>query len=303
MRAGVIGLGMLGGAVAARLCGAGQEVRAFNRTKAKAMELEGTGIAICGTPAQVARDSDLVITCVRDAGAIRDVSFGKHGIVHGAHEGLVVADMSTITPSESRAITAEFARHGITKIDVPVMGGPDAAAEGRLVMMVSGDRDAFERHRDTLGIVASKSHHIGGPGDAHATKLAMNLQITMLALGLSEGIALAQASGVGAEAFLGVLNSTYFKTGMSEKKAYRMARGECKATFTLENLAKDIGAMGRAASELGLELPMVSKAGELYGDAIKAGLGGLDYTGIIQHIRGINGAYPRGHGSTARRRP
>ena len=116
----------------------------------------------------------------------------------------------------------------------------------------------------------------------------MNLQITMLALSLSEGITLVKKSNVDPKIFLEVLNSTYFKTGMSENKAFKMIEGKYDATFTLANLKKDITTMTNASMNLGIELPMITKAEEIYENAMKEGLGDLDYTGIIQHIKKIN---------------
>jgi len=125
-------------------------------------------------------------------------------------------------------------------------------------------------------------------GVAHSVKLAMNLQITMLALALSEGITLLKKSNVDPKIFLEILNSTYFKTGMSEKKAYKMIEGNYDATFTLANLKKDISTMTNTAKSLNIELPMISKAEEVYENAINEGLGDIDYTGIIEYIKKIN---------------
>ena len=116
----------------------------------------------------------------------------------------------------------------------------------------------------------------------------MNLQITMLALSLSEGITLLKKANVDPKIFLEVLNSTYFKTGMSQNKAFKMIEGNYNATFTLANLKKDITTMTNAAKDLGIELPMISKAEEIYKNAINEGLGDLDYTGIIEYIKKIN---------------
>ena len=129
---------------------------------------------------------------------------------------------------------------------------------------------------------------MGENGVANSIKLAMNLQITMLAFALSEGITLVKKSGVDPKIFLEILNSTYFKTGMSEKKAYKMIEGKYDATFTLSNLKKDITTMTNAAKSLGVELPMIRKAEEVYENAIKEGFGDIDYTGIIEYLKKIN---------------
>lgn len=293
MRVGIVGLGMLGCAVAAHLLDVGFDVAAYNRTGARTSAARAAGARVMASPMDVASGSDIVITVVRDADAVQDVSFGSRGIAEGAHEGLVVADMSTIDPAESADMAARFRKYGIEKIDIPVMGGPNVAVSGDLVMMASGSADAFSRCREVLDAIASRVFFLGESGVAHSVKLAMNLQITMLALALSEGITFVRKSGVDPKKFLQVLNSTYFKTGMSEKKAYGMIDGKQDATFTLANLKKDISTVTRAAKSMGIDLPMIARAEEVYGDAVRCGLGEMDYTGIIRHIEKPDGADPK----------
>ncbi len=286
---GIIGLGMLGNAVASHLLDSGFQITAYNRTKEKTLDLQRKGAIIAESPKEVAKNSELVITIVKDANAVKQVSFEKNGITDGSHEKLIVADMSTIDPIESKKISKEFQEeHGIIKLDIPVMGGPNVAISGDLVMMVSGNKESFDNCKDVFNIIANKIFFLGESGIAHSVKLAMNLQITMLALALSEGITLVKKSNVDPKIFLEILNSTYFKTGMSENKAYKMIEGKYDATFTLSNLKKDITTITNAAKSLGIELPMITKAEEVYGNAIKEGLGDIDYTGIIEHIKKIN---------------
>ncbi len=288
IKVGIIGLGMLGNAVALHLLDLDFKVTAYNRTKEKTEEVKKKGAKIATSPKEVAENSDLVIIVVKDANAVKEISFEKNGIVDGKHEKLIVADMSTIGPSESKNIWEEFQKHNINKLDIPVMGGPNVAITGELVMMVSGDKESFEYCKNVFDSIANKVFFLGEKGIAHTVKLAMNLQITMLALALSEGITLVKKANVDPRIFLEILNSTYFKTGMSEKKAYKMIDGKYDATFTLANLKKDITTMTNTAKSLGIELPMIKKAEEVYENAIKEGFGEIDYTGIIEYIKKIN---------------
>ena len=285
---GIIGTGMLGNAVASHLLESGFEVTVFNRTKEKMQMLKDKGANILTSPKEIAENSDLVIIIIKDANAVRQVSFEKNGIIEGNHEGLVIADMSTIDPLESKKISEKFTEYDISKLDIPVMGGPNVAISGDLVMMASGDKESFDKCKEVFSIIANKVFFLGESGVAHSVKLAMNLQITMLALALSEGITLVKKSGVDPKIFLEILNSTYFKTGMSEKKAYQMIEGKYDITFTLANLKKDITTMTSTAKSLGIKLPMISKAEEVYDNAIKEGFAETDYTGIIEYIKKIN---------------
>lgn len=288
MKVGIIGLGMLGKAVATHLSDSGFEITAYNRTKDKTVQIRKKGVKIVNSPKEVAENSEIIITIVKDADAVREVSFEKDGIIEGNHESLIVADMSTIDPLESKKITEEFLQKGIDKLDIPVMGGPNVAIRGDLVMMVSGNKEKYHICKKIFETIAKKVFFLGEKGVAHSVKLAMNLQITMLALSLSEGITLLEKDGVDPKIFLEILNSTYFKTGMSEKKAYKMIDEKYDATFTLANLKKDISIMTSTAESLNLNLPMIKKAEEVYDNAVKEGLGEIDYTGIIEYIKRIN---------------
>ena len=288
MRIGIIGIGMLGNAVALHLLNSGLDVTVYNRTKGKTVEVEQKGAKIAASPKIMAKNVELVITIVKDAAAVREVIFGKDGIVESKNEKLIVADMSTIDPVESKKISKELQQHQIQKLEIPVMGGPNVAINGELVMMASGEKNSFDHCRKIFEKIASKIFFLGEQGVANSIKLAMNLQITMLALALSEGITFVKKANVDPKIFLEVLNSTYFKTGMSEKKAFKMIDGNYDATFTLANLKKDITTITNASKELEIKLPMITKAEEIYENAIKEGLGDRDYTEIIEYIKKIN---------------
>jgi 3-hydroxyisobutyrate dehydrogenase len=288
MKIGIIGIGMLGEAVAENLLNLGYDISVYNRTKEKARGVEIKGATVMSSPKAVAENTELVIIIVKDAVAVREVSFGKNGIIESTNKKLIVADMSTIDSVESKNIANEFQRNKIQKLEIPVMGGPNVAITGKLVMMVSGPKTSFDYCKEIFDKIANKVFFLGEQGTANSIKLAMNLQITMLALSLSEGITLVEKSKVDPKIFLKVLNSTYFKTGMSENKAFKMINGDYDATFTMANLKKDITTMTNTAKELGIKLPMISKAEEIYENAINEGLGNLDYTRIIEYIKKIN---------------
>ena len=288
MKIGIIGIGMLGEAVAENLLNLGYDISVYNRTIEKTRGVKIKGATVMSSPKAVAENTELVIIIVKDAIAVREVSFGKNGIIESGNKKLIVADMSTIDSVESKNIANEFQQNKIQKLEIPVMGGPNVAITGKLVMMASGPKTSFDYCKEIFDKIANKVFFLGEQGTANSIKLAMNLQITMLALSLSEGITLVEKSKVDPKIFLKVLNSTYFKTGMSENKAFKMINGDYDATFTMANLKKDITTMTNTAKELGIKLPMISKAEEIYENAINEGLGNLDYTKIIEYIKKIN---------------
>ncbi|MGH9934035.1 MAG: NAD(P)-dependent oxidoreductase, partial [Nitrososphaerales archaeon] len=129
-RVGLIGTGMMGKAIATRLLKSGYKITVYNRTKEKAESLKALGALVADTPMQVAKNSDLVMTVVKDAPAVEQIAFGEKGIIHARHDGLVLADVSTINPVSSRAIAKRLEENGITMLDTPVMGGPRLAEQG-----------------------------------------------------------------------------------------------------------------------------------------------------------------------------
>lgn len=285
MKVGIVGTGLLGNAVGLNILKKGHALTAYNRTKSKTTQLAENGAKIVDTPKEVAENSEILFTIVKNADAVRKVAFGDSCIACGKHDGLIVADMSTINPIDSKEIAKEFQKHHISFLDTPVMGGPNVAISGDLVMMVGGDKAVFEKYREIFDVIAKNVFYLGKNGTAHAVKLAMNLQISLLALALSEGIILARGASVDPEIFLKILNSTYFKTGMSENKAYKMIKDSFEPTFTLENLKKDLDTINQAAKAYGLSLPIAQKANEIYQRAVDAGFGNIDYTGILSYLK------------------
>lgn len=285
---GLVGTGMLGEAVGLHLLESGHSLTAYNRTKSKTASLEKNGATIADTPKNVAESSELVITCVKDADAVGQILFGQNGIVAGKHEGLTVVEMSTINPNNAIQNSKRLSAEGISSLEIPVMGGPNVAIDGKLVLMVSGNKDVFDKYKQVFDTIANKTFFLGKSGSAHSIKIAMNLQISLLALALAEGITLTKKAGFDPEKFLEVLNSTYFKTGMSENKAHKMIRDEFEPTFTLKNLQKDLGIITEAAKDFGAVLPMAERANEIYRDAIDAGFGEIDYTGILAYIKKLS---------------
>ena len=288
VKIGIIGTGMLGEAVGLHLLDSGYSVSVYNRTKSKAKNLEEKGAHVAEIPSVVAKSSDLIITCVKDADAVKQVLFGQDGVVSGKHDDMTVADMSTINPNAAKEISKKLHDEGIKSIEIPVMGGPNVAIDGKLMLMASGDKESFERFSQVFNTIANKTFFLGESGSAHSIKLAMNLQISLLALSLSEGIMLTKKAGFDPEIFLEILNSTYFSTGMSQNKAYKMIKDEYQPTFTLKNMKKDLDTIIASAKDFDAKLPIAERANEIYKQALDAGFGEIDYTGILAYIKKLS---------------
>ncbi|MCY3853732.1 MAG: NAD(P)-dependent oxidoreductase [Thaumarchaeota archaeon] len=281
---GIIGTGMLGCAICKRLLKLGFKLTVYNRTKSKADNLVKLGATIANTPKDIALNSNVILTVVTDSHSVNSISFGKNGIVFGKHKGLVVFDISTINPIHSIKIAQKFSKYNIEMLDAPVMGGPNVAVNGKLIMMISGKKKIYEKYKQILNCIANKTFYLGKYGTSHLIKLALNIQIAFLAVSISEGILLTKKSSIDPKLFLHILNSTYFKTGISENKAYKMIDNSFQPTFTLKNLKKDLDTVISTAHSLNLKLPITKNINNLYKNAFNSGFGELDYTGIFKYL-------------------
>ena len=163
---GIVGTGMLGEAVGLHLLDVGYEVNIFNRTKEKMKKLKERGASVADSPKHIAEISDLVITVVKDADAVKEMVFGDMGIMAGRHEGMCIADMSTINPNSTREISKQVEQYGIDYIEIPVMGGPNVAIDGKLVIMASGKKEIFDKFKTVFESIAEESFYLGGTGTA-----------------------------------------------------------------------------------------------------------------------------------------
>jgi len=284
---GVVGTGLMGSAIAKRLLSKGYTLTVYNRTRSKAEVLREYGATIADTPRNVGESSDLVITVLKDAEALEHVIFGEDGLVYSGNR-FTLADVSTINPFSSRAIASRLSEYDIAMLDTPVMGGPQLAEEGMLLVMVGGNKEQYERFRDVFYTIGSKVMYIGMNGSAHALKLALNLQIAMIAEALSEGMLLSKAYGIDPMVFLEALNSTYFKTGLSERKGPKMIRHQVDRSFALSMMLKDIVTINDTARRLNISLPMISLLEQLYRQASKTDLAEKDYTSIYEYLERAN---------------
>jgi 3-hydroxyisobutyrate dehydrogenase len=213
MKVGVAGLGLMGSGMARRLVATGHDMWVYNRDTSKARVFSKSA-TVAKSPAELATNCDFVITVVTNFDAVKDVLFGNEGIATSKNKP-VVADASTISPMQSEYCAQELRKHGIEMLGMPVMGGPAAAEAGELVPMVAGSKKAFEKVRPVIEKAGQQVFYISEKhGAANAVKLALNLNIALIATAVSEGITLTKGVGIDPSVFVKVLNSTYFKTGL-----------------------------------------------------------------------------------------
>jgi 3-hydroxyisobutyrate dehydrogenase len=177
----------------------------------------------------------------------------------------------------------------ISMLSIPVMGGPNAALEGRLIPIVSGEEKTFKKIKNILEKLGNPVFYIGNKeGSSNAIKLALNLNIGLLAMALSEGLLLSNRYDIDPTLYLKIFNSTNFKTGMSETKGPKMINDDYHPSFYLKNMRKDLGLVMAAAQEKELSLPVTGIAFQLYNYAAKSIYADLDYTGVYKFLKKLN---------------
>ena len=193
---GFVGLGVMGGGIAARLNGAGHDVVGYNRTREKARWLEERGIRLLDTPRAVAEASDVVFSMVTNTQALAAVAEGPDGIIGGLRPGQVYVDMTTCSPEASRELAAKVARTGAGMLDAPVSGSVATLEQGKLAIMVGGDEEAFRKIEPILLDIGPTVRRVGENGQAVLMKIAINLSLQVQIVAFSEGLLLAVKSGI-----------------------------------------------------------------------------------------------------------
>lgn len=288
MKVGVIGLGLMGSGMAKRLAGAGHQLAVYNRNAQKAEPFSKVA-RIATSPKELAGWCDVVITVVTDFDAAKQVLLGPEGVASSQNKP-TVADASTIAPSQSEFLAQELKKHSIEMLGMPVMGGPAAAEAGELTPMVAGNKAVFEKAGPAIESLGKNVFYIGEKaGSANAVKLALNLNIALIATAVSEGITLTKGSGIDPAVFVKILNSTYFKTGLSEKKGPKMVQGDFEPSFHLKNMLKDLELATFTAQAAGLAIPATSTVQQMFRAANNSGFSEQDYTAICAFLARING--------------
>jgi 3-hydroxyisobutyrate dehydrogenase len=288
MKIGISGLGLMGSGIAKRLINSGYLVSVYNRTHSKSEQFSNKA-TVALSPRELAEDCDLLITVVTDFDAVNDILFGTRGVIESGNYNLVVADASTISPSQSQDCAQRLRSSGIEMLSIPVMGGPAAAEAGELIPIVSGNRQAFEDVRQAIEKLGRIFYVGERDGSANTIKLALNLNIALIASALSEGITLVRRAGIDPSIFIEILNSTYFKTGLSEKKGPKMVKSDFSPTFHLKNMLKDLELATTTAQGNGITLPQTALAQQIFRAANNMGFSDQDYTSICAFLTKING--------------
>jgi 3-hydroxyisobutyrate dehydrogenase len=289
MRVGFVGLGTMGGAMAANAAKAGFEVSAWNRTPGRDVDLHDLGVSIGESPAAVAAASDVVITIVSDTPDVEAVLFGPDGVAEGAATGTLLVDMSTISPSSTRDFARRLAAQGVAMLDAPVSGGSEGAKKGTLSIFVGGEAADLERARPVLESLGTTITHVGPIGAGQAVKAVNQVILAGTYLGVAEGIVLALKAGLDVEQIVGALSGGAAQSWVLTNRSGRMQVNDYPLGFKVSLHRKDLGIGLAMARELGASLPVAALCEALEAGLIGQGHADDDMSAVARSIRALSG--------------
>jgi len=288
-RIAFIGLGIMGGPMAANLVRAGFEVTGYNRSPAKVDRLAEAGGHGAKSIADAVRDADVVATMVPDSPDVRAVLAGDDGVFAHAPANALIIDFSTIRPDVAADLAAAGHERGFRLLDAPVSGGEAGAVEGALSIMVGGAAADFAAAQPVFGAVGRTIVHVGPAGSGQTVKAANQLMVAGHLALLAEAITFLQAHGVDTEAALRVLGGGLAGSTVLQRKGPAMLARDFTPGFRVALHDKDLGIVTAAAREAGVVIPLGSTAAQLVASLKAQGDGGLDHSALLKLIQQLSG--------------
>jgi 3-hydroxyisobutyrate dehydrogenase-like beta-hydroxyacid dehydrogenase len=276
MRVAFLGLGIMGGPMAANLVKAGHEVTVWNRTP-KSVD----GATTAATPAAAAAKADVVWVCVSDTAAVEQVLFGKDGAANGLNSGQIVVDSSTISPTASLKFAERVRERGADFLDAPVTGSKIGAENATLIFIVGGREASVAKLQPLFSAMGKQVVHVGPNSHGLGAKLGMNLMIALIYEGFAEALTLARKLGVDQQKLFSLINASMVKSGVVEYKIPFVEKRDFSPNFPLRLMYKDIRLMLDAGKETGVELPGLETVREIYEESRAAGQADLDYASTL----------------------
>ena len=286
---GFVGLGVMGSRMVKRLLDAGHKVTGYNRTKSKAQWLVDAGMKWSETPRAVAQAADVTFTMVTNTAALEAVANGSDGILAGLAAGKLYIDMSTVSPAASRELAAKVAAKGAKMLDAPVSGSVSTLEEGKLSIMVGGEKDAFEKARPILEAIGPKVTHVGKNGLAVSMKIATNLSLAVQMLAFSEGVLLAEKSGIVRETAVEVLLNSVIASPMVKYRGPFVLEMPDEAWFDVNMMQKDLLLALEMGRGLDVPLPTTAVTNEMLTAARGMGLEKKDFAALFEVLARMAG--------------
>jgi 3-hydroxyisobutyrate dehydrogenase-like beta-hydroxyacid dehydrogenase len=286
---GYIGLGVMGSQMVDRLMNHGHTVTGYNRTRAKAQWLIDKGMKVADTPRGVAEAADVVFSMVTNSSALEHVAHGPDGIIAGISKGKVLIDMSTVSPGVSKSLASKVREKGADMVDAPVSGSVITLQQGKLSVMVGGTKETFERVKPLLLDVGPKVTHVGENGLALVMKIATNLSLASQMLAFSEGVLLAEKSGIPREVAVDVITHSAVASPMIQYRGPMVLNMPEEAWFNVNMMQKDMLLAMELGRHVDVPLPMTAAANEMLTAARGMGLAERDFAIVFQVLARMSG--------------
>lgn len=280
-RIGWIGLGHMGLPMCLRLISGGHTVSVFNRTAAKTVPAVDAGASIADTPAEVSAQSNIVFTMVADADALSDVLTGSDGILASLQPGHILVDMSTISAEQSASFNTLITAKGCRYLRAPVTGSTVFAASGKLGVLCSGDRSAYDEVLPLFELMSVKQYYLGSQEEARTMKLAMNMMVGMTAQMLAESLTFGSRAGLDWQQMLSVFSDSVIASPLVKYKAESLKARSFDAAFSVKLMEKDFNLALSAAQEKNIPLPMTALTKQLLTSARANGRGDQDFSVLV----------------------
>jgi 3-hydroxyisobutyrate dehydrogenase-like beta-hydroxyacid dehydrogenase len=288
-KVGFIGLGVMGGQMVNRLLGKGHSVTGYNRTRSKAQWLMDQGMKWADSPRAVASASDFTLAMVTNAAAISAITEGSDGMLSGLGPGKIFLDMSTVSPGVSRALAAKVRERGADMVDSPVSGSVITLQEGKLSVMVGGRRETFEKVKPLLQDIGPKVTYVGDNGVALSMKIATNLSLAVQMLAFSEGVLLAEKSGITREVAVDVLTHSAVASPMIQYRGPFVLKQPEEAWFDVNMMQKDVVLAMELGRQLDVPLPTTAISNEFLTAARGMGMEKLDFACMFDVLARMSG--------------
>jgi 3-hydroxyisobutyrate dehydrogenase-like beta-hydroxyacid dehydrogenase len=277
--------------MAQRLLASGFDVLIWNRSPEPASVLAEQGATLAPSPADLAERAPIVLTSLADPAAVASVYLGADGLLSADRFGSILVDCSTVSPELSRRLADEAAARGARFLDAPVAGSVKAAAEGTLVLMVGGDRHAFDQCQPVFSAIGRATYHLGPNGAGSTMKLASNAMLASVVQALAEAIALGEKAGLDLATMFEVLAGSSAGAPVVAAKAGAVTTATyAPATFTLRLMHKDLWLALTLANQLDVPMPATRAAHDLVLAANAQGMGALDFSAVVRLMEQLAGA-------------
>jgi 3-hydroxyisobutyrate dehydrogenase-like beta-hydroxyacid dehydrogenase len=286
---GFIGLGVMGGNMVARLLEKGHAVTGYNRTRSKAQWLIDRGMKFADSPRAVALAADVTFSMVTNPAALAAVADGPDGLVAGMAAGKFYIDMSTVSPEASRALAAKVREKGADMVDAPVSGSVITLQQGKLSVMVGGRKETFERLQPLLLDIGPKVTHVGDNGMALSMKIALNLQLAVQMLAFSEGVLLAEKSGIPREVAVDVMTHSAIASPMIQYRGPFVLQQPEQAWFDVNMMQKDMLLALEMGRKLNVPVPTTAVTNEFLTAARGMGWEKLDFAVVFNVLADMSG--------------